>query len=104
MTFKKEIKLTSQQKSKLKKHVDLNIDFDDENNEFHLPKYAPQIFNLINGNAGATKPKYVGQMTELVPNFIDYFFSIHNDFPDWTHWRDYYLENHKEQYDTGFNR
>lgn len=32
-----------------------------------FPKYTTQLINLASGNAGATRPRVVGQMTELVP-------------------------------------
>ena len=38
-----------------------------ENPEF--PKYATQILNLANQNAQATRPKVVGQMSELIKEF-----------------------------------
>lgn len=31
-----------------------------------LPKYVGQLLNLANQNAGGTRPKVVGQMSELV--------------------------------------
>ena len=34
-----------------------------------FPKYATQIINLANQNAGGTKPKIVGQMSELIQKF-----------------------------------
>ena len=38
-----------------------------ENKEF--PKYTTQILNLANQNAQATRPKIVGQMSELIQEF-----------------------------------
>lgn len=38
-----------------------------ENPEF--PKYTTQILNLANQNAQATRPKVVGQMSELIKEF-----------------------------------
>ena len=34
------------------------------------PKYATQIINLANQNAGATRPKAVGQLSELFPEYL----------------------------------
>ena len=34
-----------------------------------FPKYTTQIMNLANQNAQGTRPKVVGQMTELFPEF-----------------------------------
>jgi len=49
------------------------------------PKYATQIINLANQNAGGTKPKIVGQMSDLIQQFEG------NDFKKWEEW---YLEKH----------
>lgn len=37
--------------------------------QYEFPKYVTQIINLVNGNAGATRPKVVGQMSELIKEF-----------------------------------
>ena len=37
--------------------------------ELELPKYASQIINLANSNAQGTRPKIVGQMSDLVQEF-----------------------------------
>ena len=34
-----------------------------------FPKYSTQILNLANKNAQGTRPKVVGQMTELIQEF-----------------------------------
>ena len=36
---------------------------------YDFPKYATQIINLVNGNAQGTRPKVVGQMSELIQEF-----------------------------------
>ncbi len=36
---------------------------------YEFPKYSRQILNLANQNAGATRPKIVGQMSELIQQF-----------------------------------
>lgn len=36
---------------------------------FDFPKYTTQLLNLANQNSGGTRPKVVGQMTELINNF-----------------------------------
>lgn len=43
-------------------------EFNNTNAEF--PKYTTQLMNLASGNAGATRPKAVGQMSELFPEYI----------------------------------
>lgn len=36
---------------------------------YEFPKYVTQFINLVNSNAGGTRPKVVGQMSELVKEF-----------------------------------
>ena len=36
---------------------------------YHFPKYTTMIVNLVNGTAQATRPKIVGQMSELIQEF-----------------------------------
>jgi hypothetical protein len=36
-----------------------------------FPKYVPQIINLANQNAQGTRPKAVGQLSELLPQFLE---------------------------------
>ncbi len=45
-----------------------------------FPKYATQIINLANQNAGGTKPKMVGQMSDLIQEFDG------NEFAKWEKW------------------
>ena len=37
--------------------------------QYEFPKYVTQVINLVNSNAGGTRPKVVGQMSELVKEF-----------------------------------
>jgi uncharacterized protein YukE len=50
-----------------------------------FPKYATQIINLANQNAGGTKPKIVGQMSDLIQQFEG------KEFKKWEEW---YLAQH----------
>jgi hypothetical protein len=45
-----------------------------------LPKYASQILNLANQNAQGTRPKVVGQMSELIQVFPG------RTLEEWNHW------------------
>lgn len=36
---------------------------------YHFPKYTTMIMNMVNGTAQATRPKVVGQMSELIQEF-----------------------------------
>ncbi len=46
----------------------------------NFPKYTTQLINLANQNAGGTRPKVVGQMSELIQEFPG------NSYFDWVEW------------------
>ena len=60
-----------------------------EKKEF--PKYTTQLINIANQNAGGTKPKIVGKMTDLI-----------QQCPDKTYvgWRKWYLEQYPDAIDV----
>ncbi len=62
------MKIDKKARDRLKKYVGSDIN---EEELFPLPKYTTQFFNLISSNAQATRPKYVGQMSEIIPSFIN---------------------------------
>lgn len=37
--------------------------------QYEFPKYTTQVINLVNQNAGGTRPKVVGQMSDLIQEF-----------------------------------
>lgn len=49
--------------------------------EYEFPKYTTQLINLANQNSGGTRPKVVGQMSELIQEF---------DGMSLTEWIDWY--------------
>ena len=55
-----------------------------------FPKYATQILNLANQNAQATRPKVVGQMSELIKEFTG------RTLEEWEEW---YLERYPDSID-----
>ncbi len=55
-----------------------------------FPKYATQIINLANQNAQATRPKVVGQMSELIKEFTG------RTLEEWEKW---YLERYPDSID-----
>ncbi len=59
-----------------------------ENPEF--PKYTTQILNLANQNAQATRPKVVGQMSELIKEFSG------RTLEEWEEW---YLKRYPDSID-----
>ena len=44
-------------------------DYNDSSN-YTFPKYTSQLINWANQNAQGTRPKIVGQMSELFPEFL----------------------------------
>ncbi len=49
-----------------------------------FPKYSTQIINLANQNSQATRPKNVGQMSELIKTFRKEI--SHGSLADWEEW------------------
>ncbi len=56
-----------------------------------FPKYVTQLLNLANQNAGGTRPRVVGQMSELIGEFPG------DSFEQWTQ---FYLEGHPDSIET----
>ena len=54
-----------------------------------FPKYTRQLMNLANQNAGATRPRNVGQMSELFPEYRKLDENISR-----TGWKAYYMRDH----------
>lgn len=61
--------------------------------EREFPKYTTQILNLANQNSQATRPKVVGQMSELI-----------QDFDSYDEWREWYLKNHPDRIEEASDR
>ena len=55
--------------------------------EKSFPKYTTQILNIANQNAQATRPKMVGQMSELIKE---------SQADSYEQWKDWYLKKHPE--------
>src|SRR3989344_9511877 len=57
----------------------------------HFPKYTTQLINLANQNSQGTRPKVVGQLSELI-----------QECPSKTYkgWKKWYLEKHPEAIDN----
>ena len=49
---------------------------------YSFPKYTTQIINLANSDAGGTRPKVVGQMSELIQEFDG------TSLSEWMEWYD----------------
>jgi hypothetical protein len=62
---------------------------------FTYPKYATQIMNLANQNAQGTRPRIVGQMSDLIQEF---------DGDSLAEWEKWYLEGHPEAIDNATDK
>lgn len=60
-----------------------------------LPKYVAQILNLANSNAGGTRPRVVGQMTDLIRE------ANPERYTDWESW---YREHHGDKIEVAVDR
>ena len=65
-----------------------------ENNVMEFPKYTSQLINWANQNAQGTRPKVVGQMSELFPEFMEQAKDITIE-----NWKDWYTEGHPDTID-----
>jgi len=68
---------------------DLNIE------KFIFPKYVTQIINLANQNAQATRPKVVGQLSDLIN---------HIDEKTYKNWKEFYLTNYGDKIDVATDK
>lgn len=59
--------------------------------DYEFPKYTTQIINLANQNAQGTRPKVVGQMSELIHEFPGRLFA---------EWKEWYIKNFPETIDN----
>jgi len=62
---------------------------------YDFPKYSTQLLNLANQNAQATRPKVVGQLSELIKEFPG------KDIKEWEEW---YLKKHPEAIKIATNK
>lgn len=59
-----------------------------------FPKYSTQIMNLANQNAQGTRPRIVGQMSDLITEFTG------KSFDNWVRW---YMSKHPNSIDQATN-
>jgi hypothetical protein len=59
-----------------------------------FPKYTTQIMNLANQNAQGTRPRVVGQMSDLITEFSG------KSFDNWVRW---YMDKHPNSIDEATN-
>ena len=63
--------------------------------QIQFPKYVTQVINLVNNNAGGTRPKVVGQMSELIKEFDG------NTIDEWIRW---YTERYPDAINNATNK
>jgi len=64
-----------------------------------FPKYTSQLINLANQNAQGTRPRNVGQMTELLPEFRKNSETISID-----EWKKWYQERYPDAIENATNK
>ena len=60
-----------------------------ESENYSFPKYTSQLINWANQNAQGTRPKVVGQMSELFPEFLSNTEKITLEY-----WKRFYIKSH----------
>lgn len=70
-----------------------------ESNDFEFPKYTSQLINWANQNAQGTRPKVVGQMSELFPEFAASGEEITIE-----NWRNWYIEKYPDAFDKATDK
>lgn len=63
--------------------------------QYKFPKYVTQVINLVNSNAGGTRPNVVGQMSELVKEFDG------KSIEEWIEW---YTERYPDAVDNATDK
>lgn len=64
-----------------------------------FPKYTTQLINSANQNAHGTRPKVVGQLSEIFPNFLETEEDISLD-----NWKSWYSERYPNAIETATNK
>ena len=70
-----------------------------ESNGYEFPKYTSQLINWANQNAQGTRPKVVGQMSELFPEFAASGEEITIE-----NWRNWYIGKYPDAFDKATDR
>lgn len=64
-----------------------------------FPKYVSQLINWANQNAQGTRPKVVGQLSELFPEYINRAHTVNLD-----NWKKWYLSRYPDSIDIAAER
>lgn len=70
-----------------------------ESSEFEFPKYTSQLINWANQNAQGTRPKVVGQMSELFPEFLSSGEEISVE-----NWRKWYIKKYPDAFEKATDK
>lgn len=60
-----------------------------------FPKYTTQLMNLANQNAQGTRPRVVGQLSELFPEYLN-----STETPSVEGWREWYIKRYPDAIET----
>ncbi|MFX1392641.1 MAG: MjaI family restriction endonuclease [Promethearchaeota archaeon] len=87
-------------KKRLEELIEIKLDIKElykqiTGKEREFPKYTTQIINLANQNAQGTRPKVVGQMTELIKKCPK------KTYDSWKNW---YLKNYPQEIDIATDK
>lgn len=63
------------------------------------PKYTTQVINLANQNAGGTRPRNVGQLSELLPEYL----SLPGE-ASLSGWREWYTERYPDAVENAVDK
>ena len=70
-----------------------------ESENYSFPKYTSQLINWANQNAQGTRPKVVGQMSELFPEFMNNAERITIEY-----WKRFYIQHHPEAFEEATDK
>ena len=70
-----------------------------ESDDYVFPKYTSQLINWANQNAQGTRPKVVGQMSELFPEFAASGEEITIE-----NWRNWYIEKYPDAFEKATDK
>ena len=63
------------------------------------PKYTTQVINLANQNAGGTRPRNVGQLSELLPEYLS-----SRGEKSLTGWKEWYIKRYPDAVDNAVDK
>lgn len=76
-----------------------SIESYNESENYSFPKYTSQLINWANQNAQGTRPRVVGQMSELFPEFMN-----HTQQISLAYWKRFYLMQHPDAFDEATDK